>query len=259
MTPNPNATSRILAPPHGGRFDALIFDMGGTLIEFENVPWDDLYPASLKSVLRWLRGERKTVPSYDAVLERFFILLERRRARGRADMREYHITPLVRELFTPFAVPLRGDDLARAVDAYYEPIRKHLTVFPESQKTLETLNRLGYRVGLLSNTPFRANDHLADLERFGLRRHFRSTVFTSTLKYRKPHPEPFKVICKRLGVSPRRSLYIGDRQFEDVQGPQSAGMTACLIRRNGKPYQRGLTRSAEIWSLDELIPLLRES
>lgn len=248
-----------LTPPNSGRFDAIIFDMGGTLIEFENVPWDDLYPASLQAVLRFLKSEGIKTPSYDAILERFFVLLERRRARGRAEMREYHITPLVRELITAFKLRVKPDQIVRAVDVYYGPIRKHLTVFPEAKRTLATLRESGYAIGLLSNTPFRVQDHRQDLVRFGLWDHFHATLFSSTMKYRKPHPEPFKVICQRLGVSPKRSLYIGDRQFEDVQGPQSVGMTACLIRRNGKPYEPGLTHSAEIWSLDELMPLLQHS
>lgn len=253
MTPKPLTR---LAPPNGGSFAAIIFDMGGTLLEFENVPWDDLYPASLRSLMRFLKQINRPVPSYDAIIERFFVLLERRRARGRVEMREYHITPLVRELLQPFALRLDGPESAAAVDAYYAPIRKHLTVYPEAIRVLNALQESGYMLGLLSNTPFRAKDHLADLDRYGLKHYFRETVFTSTLKYRKPHPEPFRIACRRLGITPRRALYIGDRQYEDVQGPQRIGMTACLIRRNGKPYEPGLTSSAEINSLDELIPLL---
>lgn len=253
MTPKPITR---LAPPSGGRFTAIIFDMGGTLLEFENVPWDDLYPASLRSLMRFLRQIGKPVPSYDAIIERFFVLLERRRARGRVEMREYHITPLVRELLQPFSLRLNRPDLSGALDAYYSPIRKHVTVYPDAVSVLRSLNDSGHTLGLLSNTPFRASDHLDDLGRYGLKHFFREMVFTSTLKYRKPHPEPFRVACKRLGVSPKRALYIGDRQYEDVLGPQRVGMTACLIRRNGKPYEPGLTRSAEINTLDELIPLL---
>jgi putative hydrolase of the HAD superfamily len=230
--------------------------MGGTLIEFENVPWDDLYPASVQSVHEWLSKRGKRLPSYEAFLERFHTILDRRRKRSREEMREYHITPLIRELITGFKITLPPGHLSEAVDVYYGPIRKHLTVFPEANRTLATLRENGYTIGLLSNTPFRAQDHRHDLAHFGLWDHFDATVFSSTMKYRKPHPEPFKVICKRLGVSPTRSLYIGDRQLEDVQGPQAVGMTACLIRRDGKKYQEGLSKSVEIRTLDELVYLL---
>lgn len=248
--------SKTLAPPTGGRFDAIIFDMGGTLLEFENVPWDALYPSSVHSLHAWLGRRTKKLPTYDDFLERFLVLLERRRARIRAEMREYHITPLVRELVTNFGVALRPNELSLAVNAYYAPIRRQVSAFPESKDTLEQLKAQGYTIGLLSNTPFRVQDHREELKSHGLWPYFDATLFTSTTTYRKPHPEPFKIITKRLKVSPRRSLYIGDRQMEDVQGPQGVGMTACLIRRHDRKYQEGLTKSVEIRSLSELVPLL---
>jgi HAD superfamily hydrolase (TIGR01662 family) len=253
MTPKPITH---LAPPNGGRFAAIIFDMGGTLLEFENVPWDALYPSSVHSLHHWIERQRIKAPPYDEFLERFLVLLERRRARIRAEMREYHITPLVRELLARFSITLQASNLSRAVDAYYAPIRRQVSVFPESKPTLNRLSELGYTIGLLSNTPFRVQDHREELVHHGLWQHFDATLFTSTIKFRKPHPEPFKLICRRLGVSPKRSLYVGDRQLEDVQGPQAVGMSACLIRRHNRKYQDGLTRSAEIQRLDELLGLL---
>ncbi len=254
MTPKPISQ---LAPPNGGRFAAIIFDMGGTLLEFENVPWDALYPSSVQSLHLWLARKGRRVPSYDAFLERFIVLLERRRARIRAEMREYHITPLIRELVAGFAIPLRSGELSRAVDAYYAPIRRQVSVFPESRSTLKHLHESGYTLGLLSNTPFRVQDHREELIQFGLWEYFDAAIFTSTLKFRKPHPDPFRRICERLGVPLKRSLYVGDRQMEDVQGPQGIGMTACLIRRShNRKYQEGLTQSAEIHTLDELPDLL---
>jgi len=252
-------TGGILAPPGGGHFAAIIFDMGGTLLEFENVPWDALYPSSVHSLHNWLMSRKQTVPQYDAFLGRFVELLERRRARIRAEMREYQITPLVRELAAGFKITLKGGELSAAVDAYYASIRRQVTVFPEAKGTLARLKELGYTLGLLSNTPFRVKDHRQELECFGLWPYFDAAIFTSTITHRKPHPEPFTMIAERLGAPLARSLYIGDRQLEDVQGPQGVGMTACLIRRQEKKYQEGLTDSVEIRTLDELIPLLRHS
>lgn len=246
----------VLSPAGGGRFAAIIFDMGGTLLEFENVPWDALYPSSVHSLHGWLARTRQGIPAYDQFLERFVALLERRRKRSREELREYRITPLVRELIRGFKIPLENGEVSAAIDAYYAAVRRQVTVFPEANDTLVTLKGLGYKIGLLSNTPFRVHDHRQELQHYGLWRHFDATLFTSTITYRKPHREPFELIGKRLNAPRDRCLYIGDRQIEDVQGPQGAGMTACLIRRHDKKYQEGLTDSAEIHSLDELVALL---
>jgi len=108
----------------------------------------------------------------------------------------------------------------------------------------------------LSNTPFRAIDHRQELQHFGLWRFFDATLFTSTIRFRKPHPAPFKEILRRLGVPASRSLYVGDRQLEDVLGPQRVGMTAVLIRRPHRSYDPDLSQSAEILELADLPPLL---
>ena len=244
-------------PPGGGRFEAIIFDMGGTLLEFENVPWEIIYPTSVLSLHLWLSSRNgKTLP-YERFLERFEVLIARRRARIREQSREYQIGPFLRELLAGCGVRIPAKQgLNGVINAYYAAVRRQVSVFPESRAVLQSVREQGYRIGLLSNTCFRERDHREELERFGLWEFFDAKVFTSTRRYRKPHPEPFRMITDRLGVAPSRCLYIGDRQREDVLGPQGVGMTPCLVRRRDDKYQPGLTESCEIRDLSELLPCL---
>jgi len=243
---------RTLAPPAGGRFAAVIFDMGSTLLEFENVPWPVLYPTCVDSALACLVRMHKPAPPSAAFFDRFMLLLERRRERIREELREYRIGALIRDLLRPFAIKLRTQEMARLLAAYYAPIRRQVSVYPDAEPTLASLKQAGYRVGLLSNTCFRVRDHREELAHFGLWPHLDAAAFTSTGIFRKPHPEPFRRIARGLGVPLRRCVFVGDRQIEDVQGSQQVGMTAVLIRRPGRSYQAGLTDSLEIDSLGDL-------
>lgn len=255
ITAAPTQSAR-LAPPGGGRFDALIFDMGSTLLEFDNIPWSTLYRVSVEAVFRRLESMGHTPPDIEILWERFRMLLDNRRKRIREDMREYHIGPFIRTLVNTNGVQLRDGELSRLCDAYYAPIRRAVSVYPEAKPTLAKLDDAGYTIGLLSNTAFRAVDHREELINFGLWEYFDAAVFTSNLRYRKPHPEPFHEIARRLNVDLSRSLYVGDRQHEDVLGSQGVGMTAVLIRRPHRNYEEGLTESVEIDSLSELPYLL---
>ncbi len=245
-----------LEPAGGGRFDAIIFDMGGTLLEFENVPWEIIYPTSVLSLHQWLSSRNGKLASYDEFMARFEVLIARRRARIREQMREYQIGPFLRELLAGCGVPVPNDGLNGVINAYYAAVRRQVSVFPESRDVLQNLREQGYKIGLLSNTCFRERDHREELEMYGLWEYFDAALFTSTGRYRKPHPEPFREITDRLEVDPSRCLYIGDRQREDVLGPQAVGMTACLVRRRDDKYQPGLTESCEIRDLTELVPCL---
>jgi HAD superfamily hydrolase (TIGR01662 family) len=192
------------------------------------------------------------LPSFELFLDRFNTLLERRRRRIREEQREYRIGDLLRDLLRPFAVSLTTDGLSRLHAAYYAPIRRQVSVYADAASTLAGLRAQGYKIGLLSNTCFRARDHREELVHFGLWQHLDAAVFTSTGRFRKPHPEPFRLIARRLRVPIRRCLYVGDRQFEDVIGAARIGMSAVLVRRPRRTYEPGLTQSVEIEQLRDL-------
>ncbi|GAB4317341.1 MAG: HAD family hydrolase [Candidatus Zixiibacteriota bacterium] len=261
MSPNPTQAEQQrtvdrLRPVTGDRFDAIIFDMGSTLLEFENVPWPVLYTLSCAAVHDRLKRLGHTPPPLADLWERFQKLLEWRRHRLRTEMREYQIGPLLKSAVQLNGLRLRPGELSRICDAYYAPIRRQVTVYPDAQMTLRSIKKAGYKIGLLSNTPFRVRDHREELQRFGLWEYLDSALFTSTLRYRKPHEEPFRKIANRLRVSLSKCVYVGDRQFEDVLGPQNVGMTPVLIRRPERQYEPGRTVSAEVYQLSELLPLL---
>jgi FMN phosphatase YigB (HAD superfamily) len=251
-----NARPRLLSPPGGGQFAAIIFDMGSTLLEFENIPWPVLYRFCLDDVHRRLIRLGHHPPDVEVFWQHFDVLLNRRRRRIAEAMREYRIGDLLRAQARSFGIDLRPGDLTQLCDAYYAPIRRAVTMYPDAPLVLRGVREGGYKIGLLSNTCFRARDHLEELRQFELRPFFDALVFTSTGLYRKPHPAPFRLIAKRLSVPLKRSLYVGDRQREDVLGPQALGMTAVLVRRPSRRYEPGLTRSPEIAQLAELLGML---
>jgi putative hydrolase of the HAD superfamily len=55
-------------------------------------------------------------------------------------------------------------------------------------------------------------------------------TFSSEVGVRKPHREIYADALKKLGADPSRTLFVGDRVREDVQGPQALGMRAVLTR-----------------------------
>ena len=61
-------------------------------------------------------------------------------------------------------------------------------------------------------------------------------VYSSETPWVKPHPEIFRDGLRGgLGVEPARCVYVGDRGFEDVHGPQSVGMRAILVPHSDIP------------------------
>jgi len=84
------------------------------------------------------------------------------------------------------------------------------------------------------------------------------TVLTSEqAQIYKPRLELFQLMLEQLHVTPEETVYVGDRQLEDVKGPSEAGMHPVLINRNKRPLDPDLpTPPDQISSLFELPKLL---
>ena len=99
----------------------------------------------------------------------------------------------------------------------------------------EGLRARGIKVGVLSNTIWSREYHQGIFERDGVLDLVDADLYSSELDHVKPHPEAFRAICRELDVDPRRSVYVGDRIFEDVHGPQQVGMRAIWIPHSDIP------------------------
>ena len=102
---------------------------------------------------------------------------------------------------------------------------------PPYEETVEALGlvRRGWRIAVLSN----ADDDflLPNLERMGVE--FEAILSSEEARVYKPRPELFQEMLRRLKVTPREAVYVGDRQLEDVQGAHQAGIRAVWMNRYG--------------------------
>ena len=73
----------------------------------------------------------------------------------------------------------------------------------------------------------------------------------------KPMPDIFNETLSRLDMDPSEVLYVGDRQYEDVEGPMSIGMKAVWINRKKELLDGNLISPyAEISDLTGLLDVL---
>ncbi|MFQ5784986.1 MAG: HAD family hydrolase [Alphaproteobacteria bacterium] len=87
-----------------------------------------------------------------------------------------------------------------------------------------------YRLGVVSDaivSPGRVLRRL--LEHHGLARHFSGFVFSDEIGCSKPDPRMFHSAAEQLGVEPGEMVHVGDRDHNDVKGPQALGMKAVLF------------------------------
>ena len=67
------------------------------------------------------------------------------------------------------------------------------------------------------------------LESYDLARHFDGFAFSDEVGHSKPHRSMFASAARQMGVDLREMVHIGDRDHNDVKGPQALGMRAILF------------------------------
>jgi HAD superfamily hydrolase (TIGR01509 family) len=200
--------------------DAVLFDWGDTLFHFA---YDEaLLEAGWEAGLATL--ERDELPGHDESAarfrERYMPLLW---VPGSVDEVEY--PEMIRELLGGFGVELADEELERFLEAEHAAWDPARQLGAHTHALLDSLRGRGLRTGLVSNAFDPGWLLHRDLERMGLAERLDVAVFSSEVGKRKPHEAIFQTALERLEVDPGRTIFVGDRRYEDVRGAKELGMT----------------------------------
>jgi putative hydrolase of the HAD superfamily len=213
------------------RFDAVIFDLFGTLIKNFDVPEHDRLIVEMVALLDIAHGDFAPLWN-DATWPQ--------RATGEFDSPEANIRYICRTLQREVA----EEQIASAADLRRAFTRKSLAAWPDAVPTLKALRQDGYAIGLVSDCSsevplFWAQTPLAPL--------VDAAIFSCAVGLKKPDPRIYRLASDQLGVAPERCLYIGDGGSQELTGAQAAGMIPVLIRHTLEG-DRAYRREAENWS-----------
>jgi len=222
------------------RIRAVVFDLGGTLVDERDFPgWVDL-------------ARRIYLDLDPDTLAHFFAEVER----------ELDADPLGlerQELRVEFWRRVLSRASGKAVDA--ATADKFLTLLHESEppihlysdvrRCLDQLKAERRTLGVVSNSTSEAAVRRI-LDRVGILAYFGRVVSSGTEGVAKPNPEIFRRAVARLGVAPAEALFVGNLLVTDARGAAAAGLHAAWLNREG--MEQG-DDPPEIMSLLE-VPLL---
>lgn len=119
------------------------------------------------------------------------------------------------------------------MDSLFDDLYRHYArpdawaVFEDVLPALDDLAR-DHRLIVLSNFDRRLR---GILHGHGLARFFEQIIISSEVGASKPHPRMFHAALEALGCRPEHCLHIGDDESCDLNGAQSCGMSAFLVKR----------------------------
>ena len=118
-------------------------------------------------------------------------------------------------------------ELAQAVTYRSELLKET----PRAKETVRAL-RKKYALGIVSSRRQRGIERYFEFSK--LKRHFKVVVCYEDSAEHKPHPEPLLAAAKRLGVSPKECVFVGDSDT-DIEAGRAAGMKTILYGRKKHP------------------------
>jgi putative hydrolase of the HAD superfamily len=147
---------------------------------------------------------------------------------------EQHVTWRIGERLD---VAIKGLGRKLPPEDFAELVRKHEEMEVEIRPDLiagivEALAEIHerYRTCVVSDaivTPGRCLRQL--IASYDLARHFDGYAFSDEVGHSKPHRSMFEYAARQMGVSIEEILHVGDRDHNDVKGPQRLGMKAILF------------------------------
>lgn len=233
-------------------YKAVVFDWAWTLVDLGDE--DDRRP--FLRMFDFLREKQVVLPDFDDCYQVYRDLFYKLIKNSRETHREACFEQVLNYLLLRYSIDLNGKTSVRELlTRYYKEVYSCRKVYPDVIQTLDGLQALGVRLGIISNTT--NPGFMKDYERkqLGLDRYFEFSIYSSEVPYRKPHPSIFELAIKRLGLDVKQILYVGDQLEIDVGGAQGVGMHAAWINRRNLESAGGLYPEHEIQSLTDLLQI----
>lgn len=243
------------------RFDAIIFDLGGTLIEYagEYNAWPALEAPGLMAAHFYLLEKGVPVPDVEQFCQEGYSILPERWHQATSGKRNLTVEDFLVEILANLSIEIPPKPvLEKAARVYESAFCLGATPIPNSRETLVQLKQNGYKLGLISNTMFSEEAHMADLEKFGMANFFDASLFSADADAWKPNLAPFQIILSELNVKPEKTVFIGDDPAADIGGGLKAGLYVVHFASSDRfPSINGLKPNATVHSLPEFVQLLR--
>jgi len=227
------------------RYDAVIFDLFGTLVEPLTREGAREHRTRMSAALG-IAPEDFTHHWSDATFEM--------RATGAFPTVEDNLVHICRLL----GVPSDDGRVEAAAAVRRELVARGLTPRDDAVPALRRLKALGCRTGLASDCSPDVPGLFAETP---LAPYIDAPFFSCTAGVRKPDARIYRMVCEALRVPPARCLFVGDGDSRELTGAVNAGMAAVLIR---VPGDRGLRRFEDAWAgprisaLSEVPPLVED-
>ena len=238
---------------------AVLFDLGDTILEFGRVNKIKAFFAGAKSTYAFLKNHGQPVSSFPWYFLRNLVRLRTKYLISNLVHKDFDSLYLLQTVGARLGVNFSPQEWEQFAWLWYEPLSRYAKIEEDLAQTLDTLTRMGLKLGIVSNTFVNRTSLQQHLRELGLLDFFPMQLYSYELHVRKPSPEIFRVAADRIGEPAQKILFVGDRIDTDIRPALENGMKAVLKEaytnagRKAPPGTLKIRRLAELPALIERI------
>ena len=240
------------------RFDAILFDLGDTLLYFDS-DWPMVFTEARQAMLHSLQTSGLHVGG--EFLDDFYSRMEAYYQERESEFIEHTTHYVLCVTLADWGYKNFPDQVLRAaLAAFHRVTQAHWHPEEDAIPALRGLRGMGYRLAAVSNAADDANTQVL-VDKLGARPYLEFVLSSAEHGTRKPNPKIFRAALQRLSVSPNRAVMVGDTLGADILGAHNSGIFAIWITRRAdtsanRAHADTIKPDATIASLSELPTLM---
>ena len=228
----------------GAPVKSVVFDIGGTLMEYRDMPyvWFDYYAASFERL-----NAELSLGLGSAQIERSLKVLKD--YNPGINYREEDYPP--EKIFGDVTAGWNTDiPLKDIIKRFFCAMDLKALIYPESAEVLKELKQRGLIVGTYTNVVSGMPDEMHKSYFSELLPYFDIYVSSCSCGFRKPNPRGLEVIAEKFRLSPDEMIFVGDEK-KDPETARRFGCRSVLVNRSEESRKFG--QDFTVKSLTELL------
>jgi len=235
---------------------AVLFDLGDTLLNFGRIETNRVFCQSARLTFDYLVQCGQPAGSFWWYCLRNLLAIRTRVLWTGMTGRDFDALSLLKKSGIEHGYRLSEEQWREIGWLWYEPLSKLARVERDIKNTLGCLEKMGLKLGILSNTFVSAGSLDRHLRQLGILDFFPYRLYSYQFEFRKPDRRIFQTAQAQIGEPAESILFVGDRLDIDIWPALNAGMRAVLktaYTNIGRQPPKGVRKINKISELPGII------
>ena len=231
---------------------AVIFDLGGTLIRYKDVPlsWASLYQNAIVEIAK-ICEKKLTIEETEKSIK----ILGNYNTRITPREDEVKAEIIFSEILSEWNIDIEKY-LEDAIDRFFTYFQRKSEVFEDTIEILNYLKKEEILIGILTDVPYGMSRKYVKIDIYNFEDSIDYLRTSVEVGMRKPNGKGYTEITRYFNIDSTEIIFVGDEE-KDIIGAKSVGMMAVYIDRSIGLKSFG--EDLKINQLDELIEVIEST